>query len=118
MTRHMFDQTIIRLRAAEISRDKLGQPVRDWANATRLAIPQVSVQPQGSTESVSEPRDRRVSRWEIQSRGGQDLDVVPTDRIEWRDMVLEIVGEVLRWPHPIRPGRVHHAVISVQRVEG
>lgn len=59
-----------------------------------------------------------VTGWRIYSRAGVDLDIEPTDRIEWAGRSLEVLGEVSRWPHPIRPGRVHHVEVDVQRISG
>jgi hypothetical protein len=56
--------------------------------------------------------------WRIYTPAGVDIDVVPTDRIEWAGRVLEVIGEVARWPHPIRPASVHHCEIDVQKVSG
>lgn len=118
MTRLMFDQTITRLRAQETGRDSHGRVQRDWPNAAELDFHDVSVQPLGSSESSSQPGERVVVRWRVQSRAGVDLDVLPIDRIRWADRVLEVVGEVARWPHPIKRGQVHHVEIDLQIVKG
>jgi hypothetical protein len=118
MGRQMFDQTITRLRAEQTGTDSHGRPQRDWANADEHAFRDVSVQPAGSSESSSQPGERVIVRWRVQSRAGVDLDVLPTDRIRWADRVLEVVGEVSRWPHPVFPGRVHHVEIDLQIVKG
>lgn len=119
MTRLMFDQTIHRLRAAQIGRDKLGKPVRDWENAERVQIGHlVSVQPRTATESTTEPRTQTITGWTVQSSAGNKIDVLPTDRIEWADRVLEIAAGPQHWPHPTRPGRVHHSILEIQIIRG
>jgi hypothetical protein len=114
----LFTETIVVLRAPTTGRDSQGNVVRDWSAAARTTYRQVSVQPRTSTESRGEPRSRTVTGWRIQSRAGVDIDVVSTDRVEWADKVLEVLGDVDRWPHPIRPGSVHHVEFDVQRVRG
>jgi hypothetical protein len=118
MARLMFDQTITRLRAEVTGTDSHGRPTRDWPGAARQDYEDVSVLPQGSTESSSQPGERTVVRWRVQSRPGVDLDVLTTDRILWADRLLEVVGEVGKWPHPIKRGQVHHVEIDVQIVKG
>lgn len=119
MTTHMFDQVIVRVRAPLVGVDKLGKPQRDWAAAERVTIePAVSVQPRVATESVGEPRSQTVTGWTINSQAGHAIDVLPTDRIEWADRQLEIVAGPQHYPHPTRPGRVHHSVVDVQIIRG
>lgn len=113
----MFTDSITIVRAP-ITEDRYGNEVRDWANATRTVVHGVSVQPRSATESGSdEAREMVTTGWRIYTRTG-DLDVEPTDRIEHGDRVLEVIGEVARWPHPIRRGAVHHVEIDVQRWQG
>lgn len=115
----LFDQTIYRLRAPEIGRDKLGTPVRDWSAAERAQFGfLVSVQPRTATESTTEPRQQTITGWVIESPAGRALDVESTDRIEWAGRQLEIAAPPLHYPHPTRPGRVHHSVVQVQIVRG
>jgi hypothetical protein len=118
MGRQMFDQRITRLRAEETGKDSHGRVQRDWPNAAEHNYDDVNVQPLGSTESSSQPGERRVERWRVQSRAGVDLDILATDRIRWRDNVLEVITEVSRWPHPIKRGHVHHVEFDVQIVKG
>lgn len=114
----MFHQSITRLRATLVE-GRLGSKVRDWANATPTVINDVSVQPATSRESASEPRDQVVTGWRVYSRAGVDLDVLPSDRFRIDNgAVCEVVGEVARWPHPIRRGAVHHVEFDLQRVTG
>lgn len=114
----MFNQTIVVLKAPAAGKDRMGNTVRDWPNAARVTYDNVSVQPRISTESLSEPRDQTITGWRIQSRAGVDIAIDAVDRVEWADWSLEVVGEVARWPHPIKPNGVHHVEVDVQRVRG
>jgi hypothetical protein len=118
MGRQMFDQTVFRQRAPQTGTDSHGRPIRDWENAAEQEYEDVSMQPTGSTESSSQPGQRTINRWRLQTRAGVDMDVVTTDRIRWGDRVLEVVAEVARWPHPIKRGHVHHVEVDLQLVKG
>lgn len=114
----MFDQEFTRLRAPLVE-SRLGAKVRDWPHAAELLIEDVSVQPTTTSESTTEARDQNVIGWRIRSRGGVDLDVVGSDRVRLENgAVCEVIGEIARWPHPIKPGAVHHVEFDVQRVTG
>jgi hypothetical protein len=114
----MFNQTITRLRAPLVT-DRLGSKTRNWADAAETVIPDVSVQPRSTRESTTEPRDQVVTGWRVYSRAGVDLDVLPSDRFRIDNgAVCEVVGEVARWPHPIKRGAVHHVEFDLQRVVG
>lgn len=118
MARLMFDQLVYRMRAEEIGRDKHGQPIRDWANADEKPYEDVSMLPAGSSESSAQPGMRVVTGWALQTRAGHDMDLLPIDRIRWGDRVLEVIGEIARYPHPIKRGQVHHVEVRLQQVRG
>jgi len=91
----------------------------DWTAPGRTVVDGVNVQPTIMTESTTEPRYQTVSGWRLVSRAGADIDLRATDRVELQDgTVCEVVGEVARWPHPIRPNLVHHVEVDLQRVRG
>lgn len=113
----MFGDTITLVRP-QVTQDRYGSDVLDYAAGTRTVVTGVSVQPRTSTEANSDARDMVTTGWRIYTPAGMDLDVTPTDRIEWAGRALEVIGEVARWPHPIRPGAVHHCEIDVQKVSG
>lgn len=114
----IYGDTITILRAP-VTTDRYGNEVRGWPNATRTPVDRVSVQPRSATESGSdEAREMVTTGWRIYTRAGVDLDVEPTDRIEWSGRTLEVIGEIARWPHPIRRGAVHHVEFDVQRWSG
>lgn len=77
----------------------------------------VSLQPTSSREQ-GDDRFSVVSGWLLVTPTGMDLDLRDTDRVRYRDMVLSVAGEVLRWPHPINPNGVHHIEAVLQKVSG
>lgn len=91
----------------------------DYSNPDRIPVAsRVSVQPASSVDR-GDNRASTVSGWRLITPAGVDLDLRATDRVEHRDgRTFEVVGEPLRWPHPIRPGGVHHLEASLQRVVG
>ncbi|GGP56039.1 hypothetical protein [Streptomyces abikoensis] len=113
-----FDQAIVRVRAG-VRVDRGGNRLPDWSPeaATRLTIAEVDVQPTTATESTTPERVAVVTGWHVQTPPGVDVDVRATDRIEWADMLLEVVGEVARWPDPL-DGTVHHVEFDVVRATG
>jgi len=115
----MYTQRITRLRAPLVE-GRLGSKTRDWPNAAEHTFPQlVAVQPATSRESTTEPRDQVITGWRVFSPAGVDLDVLASDRIRLENgVVCEVIGEVGRWPHPIRRGAVHHVEFDLQRVTG
>lgn len=113
----IFDQTITIVRAA-VTRDRYNQQVRDWNNATHTDVSGVSVQPAAQTEDVtSDAREMVTTGWRLQTRSG-DLDLDADDRIEWAGRSLEVVGEIARWPHPLRAGHVHHVEAFLEKRSG
>jgi hypothetical protein len=114
----MFNQSITRLRAPLLE-GRLGSKTRDWPNAAEVVFTGVAVQPRSSREADTEPRDQVISGWRVYSRAGVDLDVLPSDRVRIdTGAVCEVIGEIARWPHPIKPGAVHHVEFDLQRVTG
>ena len=114
----MFHQQITRLRAPLVE-GRLGSKVRDWDNAAETVFDNVSVQPSTSREAGGEPREQVVTGWRVFTPAGVDLDVLPSDRFRIDNgAVCEVIGEVARWPHPIKRGRVHHVEFDLQRVTG
>lgn len=79
----------------------------------------VSVQPVSSTELVagSNPGEQVTSSWRLITPIGRDLDLVATDHLLWRGDEFDVTGDVLRWPHPTRPGEVHHVEAYLQRTQ-
>ncbi|MFD5308186.1 hypothetical protein [Streptomyces ardesiacus] len=105
----------VRLRAPLVT-NKYGDTTtdRDWSRAERYQITDVSIQPDGSSETNGD-RELVLTGWKLYTRRGRDLDLVKTDRVEWDGMTLEVDGEVARWRWG---GRVHHVEIRLKRVTG
>lgn len=114
----MFEQTVTRLRAPLVA-DRHRNQVRDWGAAAELLVEYVNVQPVSQYEDgPGANRDRVVDGWRLYTAPGDDLDLQPTDRVRLDDgQVLEVVGDVARWPDP-HTGGVHHVEANLQRVRG
>lgn len=107
--------TVVIVRAPYIV-DRYGNPStkRDWSSATRTTVAGVSVQPDGSTETVGS-RSSVVTGWRLITKKGRDFPALPGDRIEYDGMTLEVDGEIGRY----RMGsRIHHAEARLRRVTG
>lgn len=108
-----FNDTITRVRAPLIA-DKYGAPRRDWANAVRTVVDEVSVQPDTSAETTGD-RSAVVTGWRVFTTRGADIDLLSTDRVEIDGLTLEVDGEVARYRIA---GRVHHVEVRLRRVTG
>lgn len=109
-------QTITAVRAVTAN-DAQGNPVSDWSTATRHTEDRVSVQPVTQTESTTDARDLIVTNWRVLSDGGVDVDVLPTDRIEWAGDTYEVIGDVGRFRDPIM-GDIDHVEFAIRKVSG
>lgn len=116
MTGALHTQSVVRVRAP-LAADRYGNRVRDWAAAVRATLAAVNMQPAGSppagTEDV-EDRQTTVAGWSLYSDRGTDLDLEATDRIEYAGLVLEVDGEVARWPAP--GGGLHHVEARLKAI--
>lgn len=114
----IFNQAITRLRAGErVTRS--GDTVPDWTAAgPGVTFRRLHVQPLSQSETATAERDARTTSWRVYTRPGVDLDVRATDRIRYEGNVCQVAGEVARWPHPRRPGRVHHIEFTITLEEG
>lgn len=115
-----YQQRIAILRPAEVP-DRYSTEVRlDYDNPTRIPVDRpVSLQPVASREQTEAGgRFSVVTGWALQTPPGMDLDLRDTDRVEYAGRVLSVLGDVLRWPHPIRPGAVHHIEATLEEVRG
>jgi hypothetical protein len=106
-------QSVVRLRAVRL-RDDTGAlvPQSDWVNASRLTIPNVSVQPRETSETRDAGGVIPEETWTLFSARGSDVDIQAGDRIEWRDRLLDVVGNPQRW-HGL-PSTTHHAEIILR----
>jgi hypothetical protein len=101
---------------APFKTDKYGNTTseRDWASATRTTYSGVSVQPDASTEATGD-RPTVITGWRLITPKGLDFPALPTDRVEFDGMTLEVDGEVGRFRVG---GRIHHAEARLRRVNG
>ena len=113
----IFGDTVTIVRPV-VTQDRYGSDVLDYDAGKRTTVTGVCVQPRSSAEATGDARDMVTTGWRIYTPAGMDLDVEPTDRIEWAGRTCEVVGEIARWPHPIRPREVHHCEVDVQKVSG
>lgn len=111
-----YPETIVRLRAP-LCRDEYGARSRDWSHASRETIGPVQVQPSSSDEQITPDRQAVTTLMRVISPIGSDLDLAATDRVEWRDAVWTVEGEVYRYMRP-STGALHHAEVTIRRVTG
>ena len=107
-------ETVTRLRAPLVA-DRYGNLVPDWSNPDRLDIPDCGVAPRTSDEETEQGRQGVVVG--IAVYAPPDADILPSDRLEVRGSVYEVVGEVAVWRSPFtgwHPG----IVVNLRRVEG
>lgn len=122
----MFFDEFVRVRAG-VKTDRGGNQIADWSpdKVTRLAVTDVNVQPNtqdeitdSSLSGTADPARRAVvTGWRVQSAPGTAPDVRAVDRIEWRDLLLEVEGEVAEWSDPT-DGSPHHIEFTMQRATG
>jgi hypothetical protein len=116
----IYNQTVTRVRAVQTGLDDQNNPVRSWADdADRVTYTNVAVDPTSSTEAnnTADMRDQVFTGYRVATRRGLDMDVLVTDRIEWRGRQWEVAAEPERPPHPVSPNRVHHCAVQIQFVE-
>lgn len=105
--------TVVR---APLLTDEYGNPstVRDWDHAALTVVTGVSVQPDVSNEDSGD-RSTTVTGWKVFSDSGKDVDALPTDRVVYDGMTLEVDGEIGRWKFD---GRLDHVEFRLKRVIG
>lgn len=118
-----FDQTAVRVRAGR--KPDRGNPdvgVPDWSPGAvdRAVLPPLNIQPRTQAEAHENAQSDRtpvITGWRVQSDHGVDLDVTAADRIEWDGLLLEVEGEIARWPDPVG-GALDHVEFNIRRVTG
>lgn len=97
-----------------------GAPSPDWTlppEKVPVDFP-VSVQPLMSSEGSAE-RPQVVTGWQLITPPGRDLPLRSIDRVRTAaGQVFSVVGDVLRYPHPMRLNAVHHLEVMLERVSG
>lgn len=120
-----FFDSLVRVRAGE-GTDRGGNTVLDWSPGAvdRLTIGQLNIQPASQTEGHSTSsgtpdatRDAVTTGWRVQSEEGTRPDITAIDRLEWRDLTYEVIGEVADWSDPIT-GDGHHIEFTMVRATG
>lgn len=108
--------TILRPTVVE---DEFGTRTLDWSKPERVPVDfLVSLQPLTSTEGPAE-RPQVITGWQLISPPGTDLPLRSIDRVESaQGQVLAVAGDILRYPHPIRPDGVHHVEAMLERAAG
>lgn len=110
----MFTEKITILRAGT-RKDRYGNVVPD-GTVEELAVPfRVAVQPANQAEGVGGREVTLMTGWRLFTPEGRDLDLRATDQVRWQGQVLEVVGEVARWPG--FTGGVDHVEADLQRIE-
>ncbi|MFI2216530.1 hypothetical protein ACH47B_06560 [Rhodococcus sp. NPDC019627] len=100
------------------SRYTPGTSTLDYSDPQVIPVERlVSLQPTSSREQ-GDNRFSVVSGWMLVTPAGMDLDLRDTDRVRHGDKVLSVVGDVAKWPHPVRPNAVHHVEAVLERVKG
>jgi len=107
-------ETVTRLRAPLVA-DRYGNLVPDWDNPDRLNISDCGVAPRTSDEETEQGRQGVIVGIAVYAPAG--ADILPSDRVEVRGQVWEVVGEVADWRSPFtgwNPG----IVVNLRRMEG
>lgn len=104
--------TVIRIRPGK--KESRGSTIPDWSTATRAEIKGCSMQP-ASTSLSQDGRVLGISDTHTLF-APPDADIQPGDRIEFKNKVYEIDGDV-----PFQPsatGRLDHLHITLKRYKG
>ncbi|OZF41913.1 hypothetical protein [Rhodococcus sp. 14-2470-1a] len=107
------------LRPREV-KDRYSSDATSLDYSDPIVIPverRVSLQPAASREQ-GDFRHGVISGWSLVTPVGMDIDLRSIDRVRHGDRVLEVLGDVVRWPHPIRPELVHHVEATLEEVRG
>lgn len=99
---------------AQLADDGYGNNVRDWSTATRTDSPGWGFAPRPGDENTTD-RSQGVIVGLTGYNTSPDVDLLPTDRMEVRGQVYEVVGEVGVWRSPFtgwEPG----VEVALQRV--
>lgn len=96
----LYEQSAVVVRPA-VTTDRYGNKKYDYgAAATRIAVDQLNIQPDGDSEEETSGKQVSVTTWLLISAPGTMPDFRATDRLEYDGMELEVIGRVGRWPVP------------------
>lgn len=109
----IYSQTVTRLRATRL-RDSGGTltPQSDWAHATSVDIPGVSIQPVATTETRDDAGILTTDEWRLFTRRGYTVDIQAGDRVIWAGRTLDVVGGPQTWPGVLAGS--HHTEIALK----
>ncbi|CAB0580342.1 hypothetical protein Q6D62_00910 [Corynebacterium diphtheriae] len=113
----IFNQRIEIIRAGEKRSVYSSDVMEDWDNPVVLPVEvPVSIQPVSSTESdATANRSYVTSRFRLFSPPGTDIPQLKAkDRVRIGLLVLDVVGDPARWPHPLKPATVHHVEADLE----
>lgn len=113
----IFNQRIEIMHAGEKRSVYSSELMEDWDNPVVVPVEvPVSIQPVSSTESdATMHRSSVVSHFRLFSPPGTDIPQLRAkDRVRIGSLVLDVVGEPARWPHPLKPGTVHHVEADLE----
>lgn len=111
--------TSITILRPKVEEDEFASEALDWTDPEEVAVDfMVSVQPMSSSEGPAD-RPQVISGWQLISPPGRDLPLRSIDRIRIPSgMVFAVIGDILRFPHPMKPNGVHHVEAILERVSG
>ncbi|MET7869596.1 hypothetical protein [Streptomyces cyaneofuscatus] len=114
MTLH-YTQTVVVVRAPHVV-DRYGNTTsdRDWPSATRTTVRRVAVQP-GTTEEAGGDRRTVTTGLRLITRRGDDVDLVPGDRVVALGRLLDVDGEPARY---VASRRHHQTEARFEEVVG
>lgn len=114
-----FTSTIAIKKPTVTSEGRYGNDSYDYG-VEPIPVPDlVALQPVSSSESgAPDNRHTTTQTFRLITQPGVDLDLAPIDRVVWAGRELDVVSEVLRWPHPMLADAVHHLEATLQLVKG
>lgn len=102
-----------------ITKDRYENDTYDYGDAATVidVVRPLSIQP-ASTAIEGTNRFMVTEGWTLRTPVGMDLDLSPVDRVRWGGFEAAVNGAVSKWPHPIRPGGVHHVEANLTEATG
>ncbi|AKC03036.1 head closure Hc1 [Gordonia phage Gsput1] len=104
----------------KVTKDRYGGEVHDFADDVVTVVDverRVAILPTGSTEDAT-GRTLLVTGYHLVTPPGMDIPLTAIDRVRFMGKLAEVVGEVSRWPHPMKPDGVHHVEAELKVITG
>lgn len=92
-------ETVIRWRAPLVA-DEYGNKARNWTNATSTTYTSCAVALGSAFDDLPIADEASASDLSVLITDS-GAEVLPTDRLEVRDRMYEVVGEPFTWKHPM-----------------